>query len=204
MTNYALYKAMHSSANERNAFELVHTLERQWGAQGLYRGLPLLNFLDNHDVARLASILTEPVLQFPLDCLMFTVPGVPSVYYGFHLRSSTDLLSFSHELRLPGRTRRRDELLRPGAADPGLRRAAGKPTRAAVALDEAGQGHRAAAQRVHPRRSLPPCPAVRSPAGQRAVPALLPERPVGLGPSRPDPRGGGLADQRHHAAAEPL
>ncbi len=81
-TNYELYKGLYSSHNDRNYFELAHTLKRQFGEGGLYRDMPLYTFADNHDVPRSASILREPAHLYPLHILLLTVPGVPSLYYG--------------------------------------------------------------------------------------------------------------------------
>ena len=81
-TNYELYKGLYSSHNDRNYFELAHTLNRQFGDGGLYRELPLYTFADNHDVPRIASRLREPAHLYPLHILLLTVPGVPSLYYG--------------------------------------------------------------------------------------------------------------------------
>ena len=82
VTNYELYKALYSSHNERNYFELAHALNRQFGPQGIYRGLDLYTFADNHDVDRAASILTDPSQLYPLTCLLLSMPGIPSIYYG--------------------------------------------------------------------------------------------------------------------------
>ncbi len=82
VTNYEAYKGLYSSHNDSNYFEITHTLERQFGAGGLYRGLPLYNFADNHDVNRIANVLKSPTHLFPLHMLLFSMPGVPSIYYG--------------------------------------------------------------------------------------------------------------------------
>src|SRR3712207_8694139 len=37
-TNYELYKGLYSSHNDGNYFEVAHSLERQFGERGLYRG----------------------------------------------------------------------------------------------------------------------------------------------------------------------
>ncbi len=82
VTNYECYKGLYSSHNDRNYFEMAHSLNRQFGEHGLYRDLPLYNFADNHDVDRVATRLREPAHLYPLYCLLFTMPGVPSLYYG--------------------------------------------------------------------------------------------------------------------------
>jgi cyclomaltodextrinase / maltogenic alpha-amylase / neopullulanase len=81
-TNYEAYKGLWSSHEDRNYFEIAHTLERQFGPDGRYRGLPLYAFADNHDVTRVASRLSDPGHLYPLHVLLFTMPGVPSIYYG--------------------------------------------------------------------------------------------------------------------------
>jgi glycosidase len=82
VTNYVAYKGLYSSLVDRNYFEIAYTLNRQFGPGGMYSGLPLFNFADNHDQDRVASHLEQPRLLYPLYLLMFTMPGVPSIYYG--------------------------------------------------------------------------------------------------------------------------
>ncbi len=82
VTNYECYKGLWSSHNDRNYFEIAYALERQFGGHGLYRDLPLYAFADNHDVNRVASTLRRPEHLAPLYTLLFTMPGVPSLYYG--------------------------------------------------------------------------------------------------------------------------
>ncbi len=81
-TNYECYKGLYSSHNDRNYFELAHSLHRQFGEGGLYKDLSLYAFVDNHDVDRIASTLREPAHLVPLHVLLFGMPGVPSLYYG--------------------------------------------------------------------------------------------------------------------------
>ncbi|MDR0706564.1 MAG: hypothetical protein LBF60_01625 [Treponema sp.] len=82
VTNYELYKGLWSSFNDKNFFEIAWTLRRQFGDIGLYRESVLYNFADNHDVNRVASVVKNKAHLFPLYALLFTVPGVPSLYYG--------------------------------------------------------------------------------------------------------------------------
>ncbi|HEX2866758.1 MAG TPA: alpha-amylase family glycosyl hydrolase [Ignavibacteriales bacterium] len=82
VTNYECYKGLYSSLNARNYFEIAYSINRQFGPQGLYRNLPLYGFADNHDVNRIASIIKNPSHLYPLYCLLYTMPGVPSLYYG--------------------------------------------------------------------------------------------------------------------------
>lgn len=82
-TNYECYKGLYSSHNDRNYFELAHSLQRLFNTEtGVYRHLSLYNFADNHDVERIASILTHTPHLYPLHLLLYTIPGVPSLYYG--------------------------------------------------------------------------------------------------------------------------
>ncbi len=83
-TNYECYKGLYSSFNSMNLFEIAHSLHRQFGADQwcIYRGKHLMTFADNHDVTRLASILTNKK-HIPLAYgLMFGMPGIPCLYYG--------------------------------------------------------------------------------------------------------------------------
>ena len=81
-TNYEAYKGLWSSHNDKNYFEIAYTLDRQFGADGIYRGLDLYSFADNHDVDRVASSLADPAFLYPLYILLMTMPGIPSIYYG--------------------------------------------------------------------------------------------------------------------------
>ncbi|MCI8649351.1 MAG: DUF1653 domain-containing protein [Anaerotruncus sp.] len=83
VTNYECRKGLYSSHNDHNYFEIAYSLNRQFGGNGgIYRGLCLYNFADNHDVHRLASVLKEPEHQKNIYTLLYTMPGVPSIYYG--------------------------------------------------------------------------------------------------------------------------
>jgi cyclomaltodextrinase len=82
VTNYEVYKSLYSSHVDRNYFEIAYSLNRQFGPQGLYRDITLYNFTDNHDVDRVASSLEDPAHLYPLYCLLFSMPGTPSTYYG--------------------------------------------------------------------------------------------------------------------------
>ena len=84
VTNYECYKGLHSSFNSMNMFEINHSLLRQFGPEGwtLYKGKHLLSFVDNHDVTRVASILTNKEHLPLIYGLLFGMPGIPCVYYG--------------------------------------------------------------------------------------------------------------------------
>lgn len=83
-TNYECYKGLYSSFNSMNLFEIAHSLQRQFGPENwtLYKGKHLLNFADNHDVARLATILNNPNHLPLVYAVLFGMPGIPCVYYG--------------------------------------------------------------------------------------------------------------------------
>ena len=83
-TNYECYKGIYSSFNSMNMFEIAHSLNRQYGPEQwcIYRGKHLMTFVDNHDVSRLATILTRKE-HIPLAYgLLFGMPGIPCIYYG--------------------------------------------------------------------------------------------------------------------------
>lgn len=84
VTNYECYKGLFSSFNSMNMFEIAHSLNRQYGPEQwcIYRGKHLMSFVDNHDVTRIASILTNKN-HLPLTYgLLLGMPGVPCIYYG--------------------------------------------------------------------------------------------------------------------------
>ena len=83
-TNYECYKGLYSSFNSMNLFEINHSLQRQFGPEDwcLYRGAHLLSFVDNHDVTRIASILTNEKHLPLIYGMLFGMPGIPCVYYG--------------------------------------------------------------------------------------------------------------------------
>lgn len=81
-TNYECYKGFYSSLNDDNFFEIAYSLNRQFGKEGIYRDLILYNFLDNHDVNRIASQLNLSSQLPLLYALLFAAPGIPSIYYG--------------------------------------------------------------------------------------------------------------------------
>ncbi|MEG2774714.1 MAG: alpha-amylase family glycosyl hydrolase, partial [Acetivibrio sp.] len=83
-TNYECYKGLFSSFNSLNMFEINHSLLRQFGPEDwtLYRGKHLLSFVDNHDVTRIASNLTNEKHLPLIYGMCFGMPGIPCVYYG--------------------------------------------------------------------------------------------------------------------------
>ena len=84
VTNYECYKGLYSSFNSMNMFEINHSLLRQFGSENwtLYKGKHLLSFVDNHDVTRVASILSNEKHLPLIYAMCFGMPGIPCVYYG--------------------------------------------------------------------------------------------------------------------------
>jgi cyclomaltodextrinase / maltogenic alpha-amylase / neopullulanase len=88
ITQYEVWKAVWSSLNDRNFYELNHALGRHNafldsfddGAFGP-AGLPQ-TFVGNHDVTRLATALTDDRHFGHALAVLFCIGGVPSVYYG--------------------------------------------------------------------------------------------------------------------------
>ena len=96
VTNYELHKGLYSGHNDHNYFEIAHTIRRlSQVADRLY------TFVDNHDEDRLASKLHDKAQLYSVYTLLYTLPGIPSIYYG-------------SEWGIEGRrTRESDEALRP-------------------------------------------------------------------------------------------
>ena len=83
VTNYELHKGLYSGHNDHNYFEIAHTIRRQFDENGgIYRGRRLYSFVDNHDVDRIASKLNEKKHLPLVWMLLYTLPGIPSIYYG--------------------------------------------------------------------------------------------------------------------------
>ena len=95
-TNYELYKGLYSGHNDKNYFEIAYSLNREFGEYGIYKNLTLYNFVDNHDVNRIATIVNDKRYLNNIYILLFTIPGAPAIYYGSEWgvegdRSITDL-----------------------------------------------------------------------------------------------------------------
>lgn len=83
VTNYHLHKALYSGHNEHNYFEIAHTVKRLYEMGGNRTdGLKLYNFTDNHDVERIMTKLVNKAHFTPVHILLYTLPGIPSIYYG--------------------------------------------------------------------------------------------------------------------------
>lgn len=83
VTNYELHKGLYSGHNDHNYFEIAHTIRREFDANGgIYRGRKLYSFVDNHDVDRIMTKLNQKEHVIPVYTLLYTLPGIPSIYYG--------------------------------------------------------------------------------------------------------------------------
>ncbi|HEX6449544.1 MAG TPA: alpha-amylase family protein [Trebonia sp.] len=80
VTQYEVWKAIWSSLNDQNFFELDHALGRH--NVFLDDGAGLQTFIGNHDVTRIASALTDIRHLGHALAVLFCIGGVPSVYYG--------------------------------------------------------------------------------------------------------------------------
>ncbi len=83
-TNYECFKGIYSSFNSMNMFEIAHSLKNRFGKEDwcMYKGLKLINFVDNHDVTRIASNLADEKHLIPAYGLLMAMPGIPCIYYG--------------------------------------------------------------------------------------------------------------------------
>lgn len=77
VTNYEMHKSIYSAHNDHNYFELAHNVRRLEAV-----GQKLYTFVDNHDEDRIASKLTNREHLKTVYTLLYTLPGIPSVYYG--------------------------------------------------------------------------------------------------------------------------
>ena len=80
VTNYMLHKALYSGHNDHNYFEIAHTIKYVSGMVG--DKLKLYSFVDNHDVERIYTKLNNKAHYVPVHIMLYTLPGVPSLYYG--------------------------------------------------------------------------------------------------------------------------
>lgn len=81
VTNYQLHKALFSGHNDHNYFEIAHNVKYVYNQVNGNLN-KLYNFLDNHDVDRIASKVVNKDNLVPIYYLLYTLPGVPSIYYG--------------------------------------------------------------------------------------------------------------------------
>jgi glycosidase len=79
VTQYELWKAIWSSLNDGNFFELAHALDRH---NTMLDTFAPQTFLGNHDVTRIASRLYRKEHREHALVILLTVGGVPSIYAG--------------------------------------------------------------------------------------------------------------------------
>jgi len=105
VTNYHLHKALYSGHNDHNYFEIAHTVKRLYEMGGNRpEGLKLYNFVDNHDVERIYTKLTNKAHFIPVHILLYTLPGIPSVYYGSEFGMEGKKEQFSDDSLRPALT----------------------------------------------------------------------------------------------------
>ncbi len=80
VTNYMLHKALYSAHNDHNYFEIAHTIKYVSDMVG--SRLKLYTFVDNHDVERIYTKLKNKAHFAPVHIMLYTLPGIPSIYYG--------------------------------------------------------------------------------------------------------------------------
>ncbi len=78
VTQYELWKAIWSSLKDGNFYELDWCLGRHNSFMDSF--IPM-TFVGNHDVTRIASKIGDDLMRLAI-VVLFTVGGVPSVYYG--------------------------------------------------------------------------------------------------------------------------
>ena len=112
VTTYELHKGLYSGHNDHNYFEIAHTIKR---LNGIVGDKKLYTFCDNHDVARIYSKLNNKAHMYNVAILVYTVPGIPSIYYGsefgipgnkengsdWNLRPDLNLADFNEKDELP-------------------------------------------------------------------------------------------------------
>ena len=79
VTNYELNKGLYSGHNDHNYFEIAHSVKRLLDICGDRR---LYTFVDNHDVERIYSKLNVKENLYDVTILLYTLYGIPSIYYG--------------------------------------------------------------------------------------------------------------------------
>ena len=92
---------MFPAFNSDTFSEINLSLPRLFSSQpwALYTGKRMLNFVDNHDVIRAYTALKEKRNLLNLYTLLFTMPGIPCVYYGSEFGAEGDKSDFDYKLR---------------------------------------------------------------------------------------------------------
>ncbi len=79
ITQYELWQGIWHSISQTNFFELEHSLGRH---NTFCESFTPLTFVGNHDVSRIANQVGDPRHLPHALVVLFTVGGVPSIYYG--------------------------------------------------------------------------------------------------------------------------
>ena len=79
VTAYGLWRPLWRSLNDANYFDLTWQIERLAGYASEH---PPMTFVGNHDVTRIASNLNDQRHFGHALAALFTLPGLPSIYYG--------------------------------------------------------------------------------------------------------------------------
>ncbi|AYN67712.1 alpha-amylase [Euzebyella marina] len=82
VTNYEFHGPFFESFNKRSFKFIEKILSDQFGMYGRYIDLELYSFVDNHDVQRSYTSIHHKEHLNLLYFLLFTLPGIPSIYYG--------------------------------------------------------------------------------------------------------------------------
>lgn len=101
ITGYECFKGMVSSINTNNLFEIEYSLTRLFSSVdwALMRGKNLLNFVDNHDVIRAYTAISDKRNILNLYSLLYTIPGIPCIYYGSEFGADGDKSDNDYNLR---------------------------------------------------------------------------------------------------------
>lgn len=101
ITNYEGFRSMVSAFNSNNLFEIEHSMSRLFADTpwALFKGKHLLNFVDNHDVERACTALKNKDNLLNLYTLLFTMPGIPCIYYGSEFGIEGDKSDLDYKLR---------------------------------------------------------------------------------------------------------
>ena len=101
ITNYEGFRSMLSAFNSGNLFEIEHNMSRLFASTpwALFPGKNLLNFVDNHDVERACTALKNKANLNNLYTLLFTMPGIPCIYYGSEFGAEGDKSDLDYKLR---------------------------------------------------------------------------------------------------------
>ncbi len=100
-TDYECFRGMLSAFNSRNLFEIEHSMTRLFAdlPWALFPRKNLFSFVDNHDVVRAATALKEKRNLLNLYTLLFTMPGIPCIYYGSEYAAEGDKSDLDYKLR---------------------------------------------------------------------------------------------------------